>query len=146
MKEAPEGLTIDDLFNFTLTDRMQRLRQALVRSLEFIGQLTAIDGATIITYDLGVLAFGAKIKSKNSEISPFSVVLSEPFENSFFSGIEVSVSQLGGTRHQSAAQFAFDQNASMAIVASQDGKVTIFARDDCPGTTNALTHVELLFR
>jgi DNA integrity scanning protein DisA with diadenylate cyclase activity len=34
--------------------------------------------------------------------------------------------QLGGTRHLSAAQFAQDQRDAVALVASQDGRFTIF--------------------
>jgi hypothetical protein len=36
-------------------------------------------------------------------------------------------SRLGGTRHLSAAQFVHDQREAMALVASQDGRFTIFA-------------------
>jgi hypothetical protein len=36
-------------------------------------------------------------------------------------------SQLGGTRHLSAAQFAYDQRDALALVASQDGRFTAFA-------------------
>ena len=39
------------------------------------------------------------------------------------------MSDLGGTRHQSAAQFAFDQPRAVAIVASQDGDVTLFTQE-----------------
>ena len=35
--------------------------------------------------------------------------------------------QLGGTRHLSAAQFAQDQQDAVALVASQDGRFTLFA-------------------
>jgi hypothetical protein len=35
--------------------------------------------------------------------------------------------QLGGTRHLSAAQFVYDQPRAVAMVASQDGRFTIFA-------------------
>jgi DNA integrity scanning protein DisA with diadenylate cyclase activity len=35
--------------------------------------------------------------------------------------------QLGGTRHISAAQFAQDQQDALALVASQDGRFTVFA-------------------
>jgi len=34
--------------------------------------------------------------------------------------------QLGGTRHLSAAQFIHDQRDTAALVASQDGRFTIF--------------------
>ena len=35
--------------------------------------------------------------------------------------------QNGGTRHLSAAQFVYDQRDTLALVASQDGRFTIFA-------------------
>ena len=34
--------------------------------------------------------------------------------------------QIGGTRHLSAAQFIFDQRDATALVASQDGRFTVF--------------------
>jgi DNA integrity scanning protein DisA with diadenylate cyclase activity len=39
----------------------------------------------------------------------------------------VHPAQLGGTRHLSAAQFAQDQIDSVTLVASQDGRFTVFA-------------------
>jgi len=35
--------------------------------------------------------------------------------------------QFGGTRHLSAAQFVHDQRDAIALVASQDGRFTVFA-------------------
>ena len=40
-------------------------------------------------------------------------------------------SQLGGTRHLSAAQFVYDQRDASALVASQDGRFTIFQWSPC---------------
>ena len=40
-------------------------------------------------------------------------------------------SKLGGTRHLSSAQFTHDQRGAMALVASQDGRFTIFAWSPC---------------
>jgi DNA integrity scanning protein DisA with diadenylate cyclase activity len=40
-------------------------------------------------------------------------------------------SELGGTRHLSAAQFVHDQRDAVALVASQDGHFTIFAWSPC---------------
>jgi len=40
-------------------------REDAHKSLEVIGNLTAVDGATLVTFDLDVLAFGAKIRAKN---------------------------------------------------------------------------------
>jgi hypothetical protein len=53
------------------------------------------------------------------------VFVTEPIE-----GGQPSVTsplQLGGTRHISAAQFAQDQQDALALVASQDGRFTVFA-------------------
>ena len=55
----------------------------------------------------------------------------------------LTVSDLGGTRHQSAAQFAYDQPRAIAVVASQDGDVTFFTRDGRSGTLLAVQQAEL---
>jgi hypothetical protein len=99
---------------------------------ESIAQLTAIDGATIVTYDLTVLGFGRKISprrdSNNLEESPNldEVLVSKPFEQ--HKSEPRKVSDLNwGTRHSSAARFVLDQqNGRLAIVASQDGRLSIF--------------------
>ena len=39
----------------------------------------------------------------------------------------VDPTELGGTRHLSAAQFVHDQRDAAALVASQDGRFTVFA-------------------
>ena len=39
--------------------------------------------------------------------------------------------QLGGTRCLSAAQFVHDQHDAVALVASQDGRFTVFAWSAC---------------
>ncbi len=44
-------------------------------------------------------------------------------------GTTSSFIELGGTRHQSAAQFAHGQSDSVAIVVSQDGDVTFITTD-----------------
>jgi DNA integrity scanning protein DisA with diadenylate cyclase activity len=38
---------------------------------------------------------------------------------------------VGGTRHVSAAQFVSDQQDALALVASQDGRFTVFAWSPC---------------
>lgn len=92
-------------------------------SLGIIGRMTALDGATLITFDLEVLAFGAKIKALSQARKPDRLLISEPFENSVVR--EIGLSELGGTRHQSAAQFVFDQKDAIAVVASQDKKLSV---------------------
>ncbi len=53
------------------------------------------------------------------------VIVSEPIEGGERRSLPPL--QLGGTRHISAAQFAQDQHDALALVASQDGRFTVFA-------------------
>ena len=102
-----------------------RWREALRRTIDLIGGLTAVDGATIITDQCEMLAFGAKIARREGWARIEHVIDSAPFE-----GIPdrmVHPAELGGTRHLSAAQFAQDQKDGVAFVASQDGRCTVFA-------------------
>ena len=57
--------------------------------------------------------------------------------------MEVSLSEFGGTRHQSAAQFVFDQRQSVAFVASQDGLMTLLTWHESVGRVAAVRHIEL---
>lgn len=103
----------------------RRWEDALARAIDGIAGLTAIDGATLITADYELLAFGAKIvRRKNSPIIGH-VVVTEPIEGG--SPMIAEPSQFGGTRHLSAAQFVHDQPDAIALVASQDGRFTAFA-------------------
>jgi hypothetical protein len=52
------------------------------------------------------------------------VTISEPIEGA--APALVHPEQLGGTRHLSAAQFIQDQRDAVALVASQDGRFTVF--------------------
>lgn len=100
-----------------------------------IAGLTGVDGATLITDRYELLAFGAKIARRDSSPLVDQASVTEPIE-----GGEASVvhpSQLGGTRHLSAAQFVHDQRDAIALVASQDGGFTIFAWSACEQMVHA---------
>ena len=96
----------------------------LKRAVDAIAGLTAVDGATIINDRYDVLAFGGKIMRKRGSPQVEQVNVTEPVEGSV--AIRATPSQLGGTRHLSAAQFVHDQRDATALVASQDGRFTIF--------------------
>jgi DNA integrity scanning protein DisA with diadenylate cyclase activity len=49
----------------------------------------------------------------------------------------VHPAQFGGTRHLSAAQFAQDQRDAVALVASQDGRFTLFKWTPCENLVHA---------
>jgi hypothetical protein len=89
-----------------------------------VAGLTAVDGALVLTDRYELLGFGAKIVRRKKMPQVEQVTITEPVEGS--KAILVHPEQLGGTRHFSAAQFIQDQHDAVALVASQDGRFTIF--------------------
>lgn len=100
-------------------------QSALKREVDHLAGLTAIDGATLITDEYELLAFGAKTGRANSSGHIQELSYSEPISGG--DAIVVHPAKIGGTRHLSAAQFIFDQRNAQALVASQDGHFTIFS-------------------
>ena len=94
-----------------------------------------MDGATIITDKYELLAFGAKIGRRDGAQRIESVMVTEPIEGS--AAQTMNPSEMGGTRHLSAAQFVHDQPNAVALVASQDGRFTIFAWSPCETSVHA---------
>ena len=110
--------------------------QSSVRSaVEGIAGLTAVDGATVITDQYEVLAFGAKIQRAAGSAPVEQMVLTQPIVGD--QPVVVPPVQHGGTRHLSAAQFIYDQRDALALVASQDGRFTIFAWSPCEQMVHA---------
>jgi len=101
----------------------------LSREIASVGGLTAVDGATIINDKHELLAFGAKITRSPGRESVKQIMVTEPIIDT--PAIIIPPSNNGGTRHFSAAQFVFDQRDAFALVASQDGRFTIFSWSPC---------------
>jgi len=108
---------------------------AMNREIDALAGLTAVDGATVITDDYDLLAFGAKIGRREGGAPVEEMVVTEPVVGS--AAVRMHPGQLGGTRHLSAAQFVHDQRDAVALVASQDGRFTIFAWSPCDGAVHA---------
>ncbi|WAC42338.1 putative sensor domain DACNV-containing protein [Pedobacter sp. SL55] len=98
---------------------------ALKREIDHLAGLTAVDGATVITDEYELLAFGAKTGRANSSEHIQQISYTEPINNA--EPLVVHPAKIGGTRHLSAAQFIFDQRDALALVASQDGHFTVFS-------------------
>jgi hypothetical protein len=123
---VPPFTELAELMREEAGERQQRRWQdALHPAIEMVAGLTAVDGATVITNDYEVLAFGAKIGRRDGWPRVQEVVVTEPIEGS--AAVIAHPAELGGTRHLSAAQFVQDQRDALALVASQDGRFTIFA-------------------
>jgi hypothetical protein len=108
---------------------------ALARAVDAVAGLTAVDGATLITDRFELLSFGVKIARPDGRSRVERVSLTEPIEGGGAS--VVAPLELGGTRHISAAQFAQDQQDSVALVASQDGRFTVFEWSPREGMVHA---------
>jgi hypothetical protein len=97
--------------------------QRVSRLLSQIARLTAVDGAVVMSHELNVLAFGAKLPpSKDlNQLEVFTVNqelgLDEPWPLS-----------LRGTRHRAAAVFAAERPERLSIIVSQDGDAATFQR------------------
>ena len=107
----------------------------VVRAVETIAGLTAVDGATILSQDYELLAFGAKIERKRGSDIVERVTLTEPVIGN--TPIVLPPAELGGTRHLSAAQFVHDQHGALVLVASQDSAFTVFAWSPCEEMVHA---------
>ncbi|HEY2013233.1 MAG TPA: hypothetical protein VGH38_07000 [Bryobacteraceae bacterium] len=107
----------------------------LVSTIAAVAGLTAVDGAVVLTDRYELLGFGAKIARRKRWPQVEQVLLTEPVE-----GTEAQLvhpEQLGGTRHLSAAQFIQDQRDAVALVASQDGRFTVFEWSSCEEIVHA---------
>jgi sensor domain DACNV-containing protein len=110
-------------------------RAAVARAVDALAGLTAVDGATLITDRFELLAFGVKIARPDGQTRVERVCVTEPIEGG--RSEVVAPLSLGGTRHISGAQFAQDQKRAVALVASQDGRFTVFAWCEREGMVHA---------
>jgi hypothetical protein len=133
---APAFSGLADLMRLDVNSRNLNPWEAMVRrAVETVAGLTAVDGATVISDQYEVLAFGAKIGRARGNAPVEQMVVTQPIV-----GDEAAVihpAQNGGTRHLSAAQFVYDQRDALALVASQDGSFTIFAWSACEDMVHA---------
>jgi hypothetical protein len=110
-------------------------QDALTDAVNAVAGVTAIDGAVVITDRYELLAFGAKITRRHGRPPIEQVTVTEPVVGSIAEVVHPT--SLGGTRHLSAAQFVQDQRGAIALVASQDGRFTVFAWSPCADMVHA---------
>ena len=115
--------------------RLRMWQEELGRTIEWVAGLTAVDGAVILTDEYEMLGFGAKIARRRGSEQVNQVTVTEPIEGVVAAVVHPEL--IGGTRHLSAAQFVHDQRDSVALVASQDGRFTIFAWSPCESMVHA---------
>lgn len=133
---TPPFSALTELMKQEVNDTNENLLVASVRkAADTVAGLTAVDGATIINDQYEVLAFGAKIRRPEGSAPVDQMIATEPVVGDV--PIIVQPAQTGGTRHLSAAQFVHDQKDAVALVASQDGRFTVFAWSPCEEMVHA---------
>lgn len=110
-------------------------QEAFIDAVDAIAGLTAVDGAALISDQYELLAFGAKIGLRDGGGRVEQVVVTEPIVGNVAAVVQPL--ELGGTRHLSAAQFVYDQRDAITLVASQDGRFTVFAWSPCEEMVHA---------
>jgi len=108
-------------------------------ALRRVAPYASVDGAVVITHDLEVVGFGAKI-----------VVPTDVTSHVYISGPHIGphpvelrpVEDTGGMRHQSAARFAAANHEGVAVVISHDAHVSLFYWDDDLGGVMMIRNVE----
>jgi hypothetical protein len=140
---SPPFMGLPDLLHNDSATQDPTWKNELRRTVDAIAGLTAVDGATVMSDSYQVIAFGVKLGRHPEGTRVEQVVVTEPVAGSLAEIVHPA--QLGGTRHLSAAQFAQDQPDSMALVASQDGRFTIFAWSSCEKMVHA-RRIEALLR
>lgn len=128
--------------NLNLKKDTLRNWQQTMQQCGRIAQLTAVDGALVMTYDRLIYCFGAKIGTIDPRSLKADLEIIEPFEG--HEPFMQPFSSLSGTRHASAAQFAFDQPGAIAVVASQDGYVTFFTKNEQNGAIVTARQAEMV--
>ena len=86
--------------------------------------LAAVDGAVVVTQDVRVLGFGAKIAAGN--VTTVNILL--PLQGGQ-DIVPTPIERCGGTRHQSAARFVNANRDAVAVVISQDRHLSVFSWD-----------------
>ena len=133
---APAYTGLVHLLEQEVTEDNQNLWEASVRkSVDTVAGLTAVDGATVINDRYEALAFGVKIRRAGGSAPVEQMVITEPIVGDVAEVVHPAHN--GGTRHLSAAQFVYDQRDALALVASQDGRFTIFAWSPCEDMVHA---------
>lgn len=101
-------------------DSLEVVTRAYRDALAMIAQLTAVDGAVLLGYDLTVLGFGATIQSLEAK-SVLRAANLDGTGRTAFAGV--------GHRHKSAAAFCSANASAAAFVISEDGPISCMVRD-----------------
>jgi len=100
----------------------------LLTNVDAIAHLSAADGCVVMTEFFRLLGFGGSIlvseEESNSTQTKVKLLHNQPCDIAYF------LKNVGGQRHQSAARLVIKHNDVIVFVISQDGELSVFAKDD----------------
>jgi hypothetical protein len=109
----------EDLENLEgLAWNQRELEDSTRDAARFIGSLTAVDGAVVLTDKLRIIGFGGEVRVSRPGTDTIHIAKNEQGDESTaapFTGY--------GTRHRSAFRFVENMDPSVAFILSQDGGV-----------------------
>jgi hypothetical protein len=92
--------------------------EALIEAAHFVADLTAVDGAVVITKTFEILGFGGEISGGLEAVTTIARAL-----DADATGTQIEPTETYGTRHRSAYRLCAALPEAVAIVISQDGDV-----------------------
>lgn len=126
LQRLSEALIPDDLKNLVLGALTPRWG-GMGRGVRATASLAGVDGAIVMTQDLRVLGFGAKIVIRSHAAPRVCIFRPEPGSQAV---VPSPLEEIGGTRHQSAARFTATNKDTVAVVISQDGHMSVMHWDE----------------
>jgi hypothetical protein len=117
----------DELRNRVSADFPRATWAGASTALRAIVPLSGVDGAVVLTRDLALIGFGAKIRVAQGSDVRIAKFLAKPGDQSI---ALCELEGLGGMRHQSAAQFIAQNKKAAALVVSQDRHVSVMTWDE----------------
>lgn len=101
-----------------VTEHPRLISEAL---LQRVGELSLIDGAVVVDTNLHLYGFGGKLEMGDTSSDVTAVNASN---GEIQHGL--SLAELGGMRHQSAARFVSEHHSAYVFVVSQDCRLSLF--------------------
>lgn len=133
--DAVRKTKIKDAATTHTSDYLKNVDESLFNR---VGELSLVDGAVVIDMNLKLYGFGAKLKLGGSK---FPITSLNAVTGSLRTG--VTLPQIGGMRHQSAACFVNNNRLADVFVVSQDGRLSLFCWSEklhCVAIVHELEH------
>lgn len=110
-----------DLKNKIAGRQQMSIYQNINYYADFIANLSAVDGAVLLTDKFRLIGFGCEIKIQNSALESVDLYVKGEQTKSYIEQV--------GTRHRSAYRFCNEYPESIACILSQDGSLKVATKD-----------------